>query len=60
AVTAGESMTIEYAVSPYENTCRPSAATCEGCALLTTCEYDGSNHTEPQVRMSTLLVAWAD
>lgn len=60
AVTAGKSMSIEYAVSPYENTCRPGAATCEGCALLTTCEYDGNNHTEPQVRMSTLLVAWAD
>lgn len=60
AAVPGETMSIEYAVSPYENTCRPGAPVCEGCALFTTCEYDGATHTEPHVRMSTLLVAWVD
>ncbi len=60
AATPGDRMSIEYAVSPYENTCRPGAAECVGCALFTSCEFDGSNHTEPHVRMSTVLVAYVD
>ena len=60
AATPGERMSIEYAVSPYENTCRPGAAECVGCSLFTSCEFDGSNHTEPHVRMSTVLVGWVD
>jgi hypothetical protein len=60
AATPGETMSIEYAVSPYENTCRPGLDECTNCGLLVTCEYDGNNHTEPHVRMSTVLIGWVD
>ena len=60
AADPGAQLSLEYAVSPYENTCRPGLDECLGCAPFTTCEYDGSNHTEPRVRISTLLVGWVD
>ncbi len=60
SASAGGLLSIEYAVSPYENTCRPNAPSCEGCPLFTSCEYDDASHTPPQVRMSTLLVGWVD
>ncbi len=58
-VTAGETLSIGYATSEYENTCRPEAPTCEGCAFgQTECVYNGSNHTEPNYQVSTLLIAY--
>lgn len=56
--TPGREVQVLYDVSSYENTCRPDAETCMGCALGTGCEYDGGNHTPPVVRMSAVLVAY--
>jgi hypothetical protein len=56
--TAGQEVQVTYDVSSYENTCRPEAETCMGCALGTGCEYDGGNHTPPVVKMSAVLVAY--
>jgi Peptide-N-glycosidase F, C terminal/Peptide-N-glycosidase F, N terminal len=49
---------IAYGVGNYENTCRPDAATCSGCTLGSTCDYDGGAHTEPNYQFSTLLIAY--
>lgn len=49
-------LTIRYDVATYENTCRPDAPSCAGCALGTGCEYDGGSHTEPGWEHSAMLV----
>jgi hypothetical protein len=54
---------ISHAIAPYENVCRPPATdsgTCDttACVLGTGCAYDGGNHTEPFLRMSTVLIAY--
>lgn len=57
-VKGAASIAVDYAVEDYENTCRPDAATCAGCALGNTCEFDGGAHTEPNYQLSTLLIAY--
>jgi hypothetical protein len=57
-VAGAASAKIGYGVTDYENTCRPDAATCSGCALGTGCDYDGGAHTEPNYQLSTLLIAY--
>ena len=49
------SVTIDYDVEEYENTCRPDFAGCTGC-LTSGCDYDGSEHTEPRFHLSGVLV----
>ena len=60
AVTPGAEVTVAYDLTPYENTCRPTAPVCTGCTLGTGCEYDGGNHTPPQMQMSAALIAYED
>jgi hypothetical protein len=57
-IADGSSIKVAYTVADYENTCRPDAAVCAGCALGTGCEYDGGSHTEPNYQLSTLLIAY--
>lgn len=49
-------LALGYDVAPYENTCRPDAASCGGCTLGTGCDYDGGAHTEPGWEQSAVLV----
>lgn len=58
AVAPGETVAISYDVQAYENTCRPDAPECTGCALGTGCEYDGGNHTPPIYDLSAMLIAY--
>lgn len=51
-------VTVSYGLTDYDNTCRPDAPTCMGCALGTGCEYDGGNHTAPSYQLSAVLVAY--
>jgi Peptide-N-glycosidase F, C terminal/Peptide-N-glycosidase F, N terminal len=57
-VVPGEDVEVIYDLSSYENTCRPDAPMCMGCALGTGCEYDGGSHTPPVVKMSAVLVVY--
>ncbi len=57
-VTGASTATFAYDVQAYENTCRPDAATCSGCTLGATCDYDGGAHTEPNYQVSSLLIAY--
>lgn len=58
--TATRTLEVAYDLSGYTNTCHPDSMVCEGCALGTGCEFDGGNHTAPQIKMSTLAVVYAD
>jgi hypothetical protein len=68
-VGGGATTTIAYDVEGYSdtacgcNTCRPGAVpdggTCTGCVFQnTTCNYDGSLHTQPFYYVSSILVAY--
>ena len=56
--TPGSSSEVRYAVADYENSCRPDAPVCTGCALGTGCDYDGGNHTPPEVQVSAAAVIY--
>jgi hypothetical protein len=58
AAGSGRTITIGYDVEAYENSCRPGVASCTGCTLGTTCDYDGANHTEPHYSVSALLIGY--
>jgi Peptide-N-glycosidase F, C terminal/Peptide-N-glycosidase F, N terminal len=58
SLAAGAAVTVGYDLVPYENTCRPDAATCTGCTLGTSCDYDGGNHTAPAYYLSSVLVLY--
>ncbi|MBK9036137.1 MAG: hypothetical protein IPL61_33660 [Myxococcales bacterium] len=58
AAPAAGPITIRYDVAAYENTCRPDAPTCAGCALGTGCDYDGGAHTEPGWEQSAVLILY--
>ena len=60
AALNGTQVSVQYGLQDYENSCRPDAPVCEGCALGTSCEYDQGNHTPPQYRFSAKLVAFGD
>lgn len=49
---------IAWSVSEYENTCRPDADPCAGCAFDNSCEWNDSNHTEPNYQISAMLIAY--
>jgi hypothetical protein len=54
----GASVNVSYAPEPYENTCRPAALVCQGCAFTTSCAYDDSLHTSPNYLHSGLLIVY--
>jgi hypothetical protein len=58
AARPGLSVNVSYAPELYENTCRPTAPICQGCAFGTPCAYDGSLHTSPLYLHSALLIVY--
>jgi hypothetical protein len=58
AAPAGAMVTLTYAPEPYENTCRPMAPQCGGCAFNTGCAYNDGSHTSPSYAQSALLVIY--
>jgi hypothetical protein len=51
---------VTYSVSDFENTCRPDSPACEGCTLDNGCEWNDSNHTEPNFQLSAVVIAIAE
>ncbi len=47
---------VAYDVEAMENSCRPDSASCSGCTLGNSCEYDGGLHTEPSYYVSAYLI----
>jgi peptide-N-glycosidase F-like protein len=59
AMPAGAgSITVSYAVTPYENSCRPDSPMCGGCALGTGCAFDNGAHTAPVYVLSAAVIAY--
>jgi hypothetical protein len=58
AAARGPSVMVSYEVDAYENTCRPDAPVCGGCALGTGCAFDNGAHTAPQYVLSAVLIAY--
>jgi hypothetical protein len=56
---AGKAVTVSYEVQAYDNSCRPDAPTCGGCALRTGCAYDDGAHTAPFYDVSAALIVYA-
>ncbi|MEM6295714.1 MAG: peptide-N-glycosidase F-related protein [Myxococcota bacterium] len=56
----GSSVSVTYDIEEYENTCRPDAPMCMGCALGTGCDYDGGNHTAPTIQVSSAAVVYTE
>lgn len=52
---------IQYAIQPYENTCRPDyEPECTGCmSFVTSCDYNGGDHTPPVWKLSAQLILFA-
>lgn len=57
-LTPGGNLNINYSVEEYENTCRPDAETCTGCVFGTSCEYNSTNHTQPNYVLSSLITLY--
>ncbi|MFT6397472.1 MAG: hypothetical protein ACJAYU_002225 [Bradymonadia bacterium] len=51
---------VGYDVSDYENLCRPDSTNCSGCALGNGCDWNDSNHTEPNFQLSAMVIAIAE
>jgi hypothetical protein len=58
AAKPGTMVNVAYAPEPYENTCRPGAPVCQGCAFNTPCAYDDGLHTAPNYLQSAVLVVY--
>src|SRR5204862_4144521 len=58
SVKPGATATVAYVAPPYENTCRPGVAVCEGCAFNTGCDYNNGLHTSPKYLHSAVLIVY--
>ncbi|RMD96350.1 MAG: hypothetical protein D6812_17245 [Deltaproteobacteria bacterium] len=58
ALSPGTDARFRYEVEPYENTCRPDhEPECTDCmSFVTSCDYNGGDHTPPIWQISTLLI----
>lgn len=54
----GATVTVDYAVEAYENTCRPGAPVCKGCAFSPNCAYDDGLHTSPNYVQSAMVIVY--
>jgi hypothetical protein len=60
-VAGGPTATISYGVDAYVNTCNGASdggGVCTGCQPGESCQYDGSDHTQPFYYVSSLLIAY--
>jgi hypothetical protein len=57
ATKPGAEAAVTYAPEPWENSCRPTAATCRGC-VGASCAYDDGGHTAPAYVQSALLIVY--
>ena len=59
-VTAGQSVTIDYNIKPYENFCRPNNPDCTSGVTCPDCEYNYTGHTEPHYTIQSQLIYYSD
>jgi hypothetical protein len=59
-VTAGQSITLDYNIEPYENFCRPNNPDCISGVTCPDCEYNYTGHTEPHYTIQSQLIYYSD
>lgn len=63
-VTPGGWVTLDYVLEPYYNHCSPWNPNCninQDCiSFVTSCTYNGSNHTEPNYKISAQLFFYSN
>jgi hypothetical protein len=60
-VAGAPTTTISYDVEAYTNTCNGASdggGVCTGCQAGESCQYDGSDHTQPFYYVSSLLIGY--
>ena len=63
-VTPGGWVSLDYVLEPYFNRCSPWNPNCNLSAdcmsFVTTCTYNGSNHTEPNYKIASQLIFYGN
>ena len=59
-VTAGQSVTLNYNIQPYENFCRPNNPDCVSGVTCPDCDYNYTGHTEPHYTIQSQLIYYSD
>jgi len=60
SVTAGQSVTLDYNLQPYENFCRPNNPDCVSGVTCADCDYNYTGHTEPHYTIQSQLIYYSD
>ena len=60
SVTAGQLVTIDYNIMPYENFCRPNNPDCVDGVTCIDCDYNYTGHTEPHYTIQSHLIYYTD
>lgn len=60
SVTAGQQVTIDYNIKPYENFCRPNNPDCVSGVTCPDCDYNYNGHTEPHYTIQSQLIYYSD
>jgi hypothetical protein len=59
-VIAGQLITLDYNIEPYENFCRPNNPDCISGVTCTDCNYNYTGHTEPHYTIQSQLIYYSD
>jgi len=57
-LTAGQNVTIDYNLQPYENFCRPNNPLCVQGVTCSDCNYNYNGHTEPHYTIQSQLILY--
>jgi len=59
-VTAGQPITLDYNIEPYENFCRPNNPDCVSGVTCPDCDYNYTGHTEPHYTIQSQLIYYSE
>jgi hypothetical protein len=60
SITAGQPVTLDYNLEPYENFCRPNNPDCVSGVTCPDCNYNYTGHTEPHYTIQSQLIYYTD
>lgn len=60
SITAGQQVTLDYNIEPYENFCRPNNPNCVSGVTCPDCDYNYTGHTEPHYTIQSHLIYYTD
>jgi len=60
SVSAGQPVTLDYNIQPYENFCRPNNPDCIPGVTCADCDYNYTGHTEPHYTIQSQLIYYSN